>query len=487
MSQWGHDFRPDYFRLADAARWLGADAIVASTATATPQVAADIVARLGLRDPVHVATGFDRPNLSFAVVPCANKDAVHRGIAAALAEPGALPGIVYAGTRAESERLAGRLADAAGRGGDRLPRGPAARRARGGPAPLHGRRGAGRGRHQRVRHGHRQGRRAHGLPRDASRARSRRTTRRPAAQGATGSRRAACVFATSKDKGLHVFFIERSTVADDALKAVARRIVAAAEAAGGDAGRRRVAGRSRGAVGRPGRFARGSPAVRPVDRRAAPAGGRRGGRARDRRPPGPRRASSSPRRRRPTACRAGSIGPWDGRALALCRTSAQEGTRVRWRQYRSVWAWVEGTRLPARGDPAPLRRPLGPRADRPRAATSATRRSRPRRRRPRGVRPSPGRRSSRTGRPRRASRARSTRRSSTSSPPPSRRSGRTRAVEILRGGRSKVIDKYSYDGLPHYGAWSHLTAPTVLARVDALLGAGTLRSTGGRFPKLEVV
>ena len=70
VSQWGHDFRPDYFRLADAARWLGAQALVASTATATPQVAADIVARLGLRDPVRVTTGFDRPNLSFAVVPC---------------------------------------------------------------------------------------------------------------------------------------------------------------------------------------------------------------------------------------------------------------------------------------------------------------------------------------------------------------------------------------------------------------------------------
>src|SRR4051794_31578854 len=38
VSQWGHDFRPDYFRLGDAARWLGARAIVAATATATPQV-----------------------------------------------------------------------------------------------------------------------------------------------------------------------------------------------------------------------------------------------------------------------------------------------------------------------------------------------------------------------------------------------------------------------------------------------------------------
>src|SRR5919197_990109 len=110
VSQWGHDFRPDYFRLADAARWLGARAIMASTATATPQVADDIVTRLGLRDPVRIATGFDRPNLSFAVVPCATKEAGHRGIAAALREPDALPAIVYAGTRADCDKLSARLA-----------------------------------------------------------------------------------------------------------------------------------------------------------------------------------------------------------------------------------------------------------------------------------------------------------------------------------------------------------------------------------------
>src|SRR3954452_3328934 len=125
VSQWGHDFRPDYFRLADAARWLGARAILAFTATATLQVASDIVGRLGLRDPVRVATGFDRPNLSFAVVSCPTKEAVHRGIVAALREPGALPAIVYAGTRAESERLAARLARELGVGADVLyPRPP---------------------------------------------------------------------------------------------------------------------------------------------------------------------------------------------------------------------------------------------------------------------------------------------------------------------------------------------------------------------------
>src|SRR5687767_5800847 len=90
VSQWGHDFRPDYFRLADAARWLGAQAIVASTATATPQVASDIAQRLRLRDPVRVSTGFDRPNLSFAVVPCRGPADKRARLAAALAEPGAL-------------------------------------------------------------------------------------------------------------------------------------------------------------------------------------------------------------------------------------------------------------------------------------------------------------------------------------------------------------------------------------------------------------
>jgi ATP-dependent DNA helicase RecQ len=57
---------------------------------------------------------------------------------------------------------------------------------------------------------------------------------------------------------------------------------------------------------------------------------------------------------------------------------------------------------------------------------------------------------------------------------------------VLRGGRSTVIAKYSYDGLPGYGTYGHLRAESVLERVDALLQAGTLRSTGGRFPKLEV-
>ena len=71
VSEWGHDFRPDYLRLADASsRELGH---AAGDGRARPrrrrQVADEIVARLGLREPSVVRSGFDRPNLSFDVLP----------------------------------------------------------------------------------------------------------------------------------------------------------------------------------------------------------------------------------------------------------------------------------------------------------------------------------------------------------------------------------------------------------------------------------
>jgi ATP-dependent DNA helicase RecQ len=214
VSQWGHDFRPDYFRLADAARWLGAGSILASTATATPQVAADIVGRLGLRDPVRVATGFDRPNLSFAVVPCANKQAGHRGIAAALGEPGALPAIVYAGTRADCERLAARLTSDLGldviayhAGLPREARAEAQRRFMAGQAPVV------------------VATNAFGMGVDKADVRtvchesvpsSIEAYYQEAGRAGRDGKPARCLlFATGKDKGLHVFFIERSTVDDE--------------------------------------------------------------------------------------------------------------------------------------------------------------------------------------------------------------------------------------------------------------------------------
>src|SRR4051794_1645465 len=113
VSQWGHDFRPDYFRLADAARALGVRSILASTATATPRVAIDVARRLGLRDPLRVATGFDRPNLGFVVASPAPHEKRALMISALRAED-ALPAIVYAGTRAGAEEIAADLSEALG-------------------------------------------------------------------------------------------------------------------------------------------------------------------------------------------------------------------------------------------------------------------------------------------------------------------------------------------------------------------------------------
>jgi ATP-dependent DNA helicase RecQ len=65
--------------------------------------------------------------------------------------------------------------------------------------------------------------------------------------------------------------------------------------------------------------------------------------------------------------------------------------------------------------------------------------------------------------------------------------GPSRAVEILRGGRSKALVKHSYDGLPSYGAYRELRADDVLAAIDALVAAGRLGLSDARFPKLEVL
>ena len=73
VSQWGHDFRPAYLGLADAARVLGRPAILALTATATPEVVEDIVRQLGMRDPQIVQTGVERPNLFIEVRRTVNR------------------------------------------------------------------------------------------------------------------------------------------------------------------------------------------------------------------------------------------------------------------------------------------------------------------------------------------------------------------------------------------------------------------------------
>ena len=104
VSFWGHDFHPDYMRLAEIREALGFPVTAALTATATPQVRTDIATHLKLRSPKMHVTGFDRPNLRYAARFFRNdgeKDgALLRGLAAS---PGT--GIVYCATRKTVEEL----------------------------------------------------------------------------------------------------------------------------------------------------------------------------------------------------------------------------------------------------------------------------------------------------------------------------------------------------------------------------------------------
>jgi RecQ family ATP-dependent DNA helicase len=367
VSQWGHDFRPDYFRLGDVARELGARSIFAATATATPRVASDVIRRLGLRDPVRITTGFDRPNLSYDVVPVASARAKREVTMALLREEGALPAIVYAGTRKKTEETAEWLSRELGArvpayhaGMERGPRAEAQRSFMAGETPVV------------------VATNAFGMGVDKADVRtvihetvpsSLEAYYQEAGRGGRDGLASRCVLlAENRDKGLHVFFINQI---EDA-----------------------------------------------------------------------------------------------------------EAKKHRWRQYREVWGYVDGE-LCRR---AAILRHFGDRAE-PHAAgrccdvcggplaVAAPRSLRTR---------AGGARSTAAGRAELADAILTVVREASPAV------GRTRVVEILRGGRSKVVAKYGYDALPGYGDFHDRRAEEVLGEVDGLIDAGRLASTGGRFPKLRV-
>ena len=111
VSEWGHDFRPDYLRLKEAIAWLQRPCVAALTATATPDVRRDIVDQLGLQNPAVFVTGFDRPNLDFRVQEVSGEPEKLEAIRALL-QRGMNRGIIYAATRKNVEKVTAELQSA---------------------------------------------------------------------------------------------------------------------------------------------------------------------------------------------------------------------------------------------------------------------------------------------------------------------------------------------------------------------------------------
>lgn len=105
ISQWGHDFRPSYRRLAEVRRQLGWPPTIAVTATATPDVRADIAAQLALRKPTVIVTGFDRTNLGYSVIR-AKTDILKTPLIVKAVKSSTGSSIVYAATKRAVDRIA---------------------------------------------------------------------------------------------------------------------------------------------------------------------------------------------------------------------------------------------------------------------------------------------------------------------------------------------------------------------------------------------
>ena len=171
------------------------------------------------------------------------------------------------------------------------------------------------------------------------------------------------------------------------------------------------------------------------------------------------------------------LGPYDARAAALCRASIEEGARVRWRQYREIWAYVEQAScrreaiLRHFGDHAPPGERPGVPGERPGACCDACDPEL-------GLAPPPP-----PGPETFADLDEAIIAVARSARPAV---GRTTCAEILHGSRSQKIQRNSYDGLPAYASSSQMRRADILARVDFLIGDGRLETSGGPYPTLRV-
>ena len=111
ISEWGHNFRPDYLKIARLAKQLHVERVLTLTATATPEVAADIAREFAISDDDIVHTGFYRPNLTLAVTPCCANERP-RVLLSRVRERPAGPTIVYVTLQRTAEEVAKLLSDA---------------------------------------------------------------------------------------------------------------------------------------------------------------------------------------------------------------------------------------------------------------------------------------------------------------------------------------------------------------------------------------
>jgi len=110
ISEWGHDFRPEYRRLREMMEMINPTApMIALTATATPKVQSDILRNLGLRDPQVYISSFNRPNLYYEILPKIQKDQTVTSIVRYISQNKGKSGIIYTLNRKTTEELADML------------------------------------------------------------------------------------------------------------------------------------------------------------------------------------------------------------------------------------------------------------------------------------------------------------------------------------------------------------------------------------------